>query len=331
MASATVSLLPILPGDKLVLDCHVELTAPDLTVCSSFARGINEQELKEWLWREEKETILASLKVTRTVATPAPSNGVLKEQHHQKQEILEAITRVQERLLENERPRLVYGVLLEAVLQFTKCDFGLIAEVETTERGQIIVNARACTNIAWSPEVRKAYETAIEAGFQVHNMASLFGSVITTGKPVVSNDPKNDPRSGGTPPGHPTINSYLGIPFFKKGKVVGMLSLANQPGGFSEADIERLHPFIITSSLLMQVYLQIDKNEELIDSLEEKVKLRTHDLERANAKLEKANAQVIRASQLQLERFACVSHEIRTPLVSRELCLWHFFLMIQNA
>jgi len=311
MASATVSLPPILPGDKLILDCHVEFEAP-----SSFggAPGISEQELKEWLWREQKDTILANLKVKRHVPSTAPSNGLPEQQHQQKQEILKAITQVQERLLENERPRLVYGLLLEAVLKYTKCDFGLIAEIQTTEQGKKLVNARACTNIAWSPEVRKAYETAIEAGFQVHNLASLFGSVITTGKPVVSNDPKNDPRSGGTPPGHPTINSYLGIPFFKKGEVVGMLSLANQPGGFSEADIERLHPFITTSSLLLQVYLQIDKNEELIDSLEEKVKMRTHDLEQANAKLEKANAQVVHASQVQLERFACISHEIRTPL-----------------
>jgi len=49
--------------------------------------------------------------------------------------------------------------------------------------------------------------------------------------------------------------------------------------------------------------------------LEKRVKERTLELETANTKLEEANHRVVRASEAQLQHFACMSHEIRTPLV----------------
>ena len=46
-------------------------------------------------------------------------------------------------------------------------------------------------------------------------------------------------------------------------------------------------------------------------TLEQKVKERTRKLEKVNEDLEDANRRVVRASQLQLQHFACMSHEIR--------------------
>jgi GAF domain-containing protein len=51
---------------------------------------------------------------------------------------------------------------------------------------------------------------------------------------VISNDPQNDPRSGGLPHGHPPMKNYIGIPFFKNDEIMGMLGLANRPGGYTE-------------------------------------------------------------------------------------------------
>jgi len=48
--------------------------------------------------------------------------------------------------------------------------------------------------------------------------------------------------------------------------------------------------------------------------LEKMVKERTGELERSNKELGEANQKIMRASQLQLQHFACMSHEIRTPL-----------------
>jgi len=48
--------------------------------------------------------------------------------------------------------------------------------------------------------------------------------------------------------------------------------------------------------------------------LEHKVRKRTVKLEDKNRQLAAANRQVVKASELQLQHFACMSHEIRTPL-----------------
>jgi signal transduction histidine kinase/CheY-like chemotaxis protein len=75
-----------------------------------------------------------------------------------------------------------------------------------------------------------------------------------------------------------------------------------------------LEPFTVTCSNLIQAYNAIRKNQELVETLEQRVLERTRELQHANASLEEANRRVLRASQAQLEQFAQITHEIRTPL-----------------
>ncbi len=58
----------------------------------------------------------------------------------------------------------------------------------------------------------------------------LFGWVITNRKPVLTNDPVNDPRSTGTPPGHIAIHRFLSAPAMLKRKLVGELSVPSSVG-----------------------------------------------------------------------------------------------------
>ncbi len=58
----------------------------------------------------------------------------------------------------------------------------------------------------------------------------LFGWVITNRKSVLTNDPVNDPRSTGTPPGHIAIHRFLSAPAMLKRKLVGELSVPSSVG-----------------------------------------------------------------------------------------------------
>jgi PAS domain S-box-containing protein len=58
----------------------------------------------------------------------------------------------------------------------------------------------------------------------------LFGWVINNRKPVLTNDPANDPRSTGTPPGHIAIHRFLSAPAMLKRKLVGELSVPSSVG-----------------------------------------------------------------------------------------------------
>jgi PAS domain S-box-containing protein len=58
----------------------------------------------------------------------------------------------------------------------------------------------------------------------------LFGWVIINRKSVLTNDPANDSRSTGTPPGHIAIHRFLSAPAMLKRKLVGELSVPSSVG-----------------------------------------------------------------------------------------------------
>jgi len=62
------------------------------------------------------------------------------------------------------------------------------------------------------------------------------------------------------------------------------------------------------------VVLEALQSSTLEALLEEKVQERKQSLQERNAQLEAANQHISRASEAQLQHFACMSHEIRTPL-----------------
>jgi hypothetical protein len=116
----------------------------------------------------------------------------------------------------------------------------------------------------------------------------------------------------------------MGIPFIEQGtsNLVGMVGIANKPGGYSQKDVEFLEPFIVTCSNLIQIYNVIQENRRLINTLEEKVAERTRELSLVNESLEAANRRVVAASAAQLNHFACMSHEIRYDAPPCEGLFW---------
>ena len=81
-----------------------------------------------------------------------------------------------------------------------------------------------------------------EATMLINNMEvrGLWGEVIKTGKSYFSNDPAAHPAAVGIPSGHPPLTSFLGAPFYRDDAIVGMISLANKPGGYNEDDLTAL-------------------------------------------------------------------------------------------
>jgi hypothetical protein len=108
----------------------------------------------------------------------------------------------------------------------------------------------------------------------------------------------------------------LGVPFFDQGyeDMTGMVGIANNPGGYSQEDVDFIEPFMVTCSNLIQAYNALNENKRLINTLEEKVAERTRELSLANDRLEASNQRVVAASAAQLTHFACMSHEIRYVL-----------------
>jgi PAS domain S-box-containing protein len=269
-----------------------------------------------------------------------------------KNQLLTAISEAQTQFITDTDPGLLFDKLLETLLQLTDSEYGFIGEILYDESGRVYIDeaymkmrghpylkTKAITNIAWDEETHNLYDTQAAQGMEFHNLKALFGQIMVTGQPIISNSPAADPRRVGRPEGHPDLNAFLGIPFYRGEILVGMVGIANRPGGYTEAVIAELEPFLTTCSSTIEAYHNEARRkqaeitlQQLNEELEQRVQQRTEELARSEQALREANADLehrveARTAELVEARDAAeaanrakstflanMSHELRTPL-----------------
>jgi len=147
-----------------------------------------------------------------------------------------------------------FDTMLDELLRITASEYGFIGEVLRDEKGAPYLKSHALTNIAWNEATREFYAAHAVTGLEFRNLNTLFGQVMVTGAPVVSNSPATDPRSGGLPAGHPAMNAFLGMPIYSGSTLIGMAGLANRPGGYDEKLMAYLELFLSTCATLILAY-----------------------------------------------------------------------------
>ncbi|WP_372527541.1 PAS domain S-box protein, partial [Piscinibacter sp.] len=123
--------------------------------------------------------------------------------------------------------------------------YGFISNVLDDPRdGHRFLRVVVLTDVSWDDATRATYEAHRrgEKPIEFHNLATLFGAAVTSGAPVIANDPAHDPRRGGLPPEHRAMNAFLGVPLLHGREMVGIVGLANRSGGYDEALVEHLQP-----------------------------------------------------------------------------------------
>lgn len=168
--------------------------------------------------------------------------------------LMDAITQTLSKFITETNPFILFNGLLDKLLELTKSEYGFIGEVFYSNNGQPYIQSYATTNIAWSDETRKLHQETADKGLAFTKLNSLYGEILKTGKYVLSNDPANDPRSGGLPKGHPPLNKFLGLPFYSGETMLGVVGIANKSGGYDESLIDYLAPFLSVCGNIIQAY-----------------------------------------------------------------------------
>jgi PAS domain S-box-containing protein len=211
---------------------------------------------------------------------------------------LEAVRRALIRFLGRSDMHACMDGLLGELLSLTDSAYGFIGEIRRDEGGHQILQIHALAGIAEHPHAPATQSSPQATDLVFHDPDNLFGWAMRTGDVVLSNDPVNDPRSKGLPPGHPPLSAFLGMPFRDGEELIGMVGIANRPGGYDIELAETLRPFLATCASMIQAY-RIDTERR-----------------RAERALALARERAEAANRAKTEFLANMSHELRTPLVS---------------
>lgn len=187
---------------------------------------------------------------------------------HSKQQIsekllLKSITTALSRYIAETDPYILFNGLLDTLLELTESEYGFIGEVFYTVDQTPYIKSYATTNIAWSEDTQQLYEDTKKKGMIFARPDSLYGAVLKTGQLIISNDPPTDSRRCGIPQGHPSLDSFMGIPFHHNGDLLGMVGIANKESGYQQSLAKSLIPFLETCGNLIQAYRSNIEKQQL--------------------------------------------------------------------
>ncbi len=166
----------------------------------------------------------------------------MEQELSEKSATLTAVTQAMNAFLESGNRSAASQRLLTFAVQRTDSKFGFLGVVLDGP----VLRVLAHDGVVWDQTLnREMYEDKMrqhaEVGyFEIGHQHNLLGEVIYKAKTVVSNHPMSDPALGGVPAGHPTIKSLLGVPIFKGNGIVGLIAVANQPGGSTGEELRSL-------------------------------------------------------------------------------------------
>ncbi len=166
-----------------------------------------------------------------------------EERIAQQNVILKAINHVYEEAIRCETPEDLGRACLDIIDSITDSKFSFVGEIGPDGlHHEVAISDHGWGLCAMND---KTGHRRPPGNFKIHG---LYGRVLQDGKSILTNSPAEHPDSIGTPSGHLPLTAFLGVPFIRDGKAVGMIGVANREGGYRTVDqeiLEALTPTVL--------------------------------------------------------------------------------------
>ncbi len=176
----------------------------------------------------------------------------------EEREILRVIDNTLTRFIGGEDPRNAFEIVLVELVKLTGSEYGFLQDTRVDEQGRSYLRTLAVSDNALTPKLRKAWKKRDTAQFRVYDFSGLNTLSFVSGDVVIANDPDDHPPIAGFPDCCPAIDCFLGIPLKRGEETIGSIGVANRAGGYDDALIDRLTPFI---SAIAEI-AEANQNEE---------------------------------------------------------------------
>jgi two-component system CheB/CheR fusion protein len=163
--------------------------------------------------------------------------------------VLGAVARILGEALSATTEEALGRFCLDVACELTASRFGIIGEIcpDKDRLRLLAVSEQGWRDNAMAGVPGRVGRTEITV--EIHG---LYGRVIADGEGFFSNDPDAHPDSVGTPPGHPSLESFIGVPLVDRGAVFGVIALGNRAGGY---DDDALHVLRGLAPAVMQAFV----------------------------------------------------------------------------
>jgi PAS domain S-box-containing protein len=171
----------------------------------------------------------------------------------------------------------IFEALLPDLQAFTRCEAAFVGRLRETD-GKPHLQLFSPALPAWSPPSEVSGASAATRYSICHDLQSLLGRVLTSGRPVIHNEVDEAQQPVGLSFDHPVVDQFMGIPLVHGGALVGVLALINRQEGFSSALMTELAPAVHTlSSIVGALALERAQREALLAQTQAQDQLQRHE------------------------------------------------------
>ncbi|QDT42779.1 Blue-light-activated protein [Gimesia alba] len=205
-----------------------------------------------WLRISEQKTAEGGIAGVRTEIT---QQVLYEEELRASINLIESIRKLLSQYIADSNPEKVFEDLLQTLLKTSDSEYGFIGEVVQSEQGSSCLKIRAMMKTSGNDELQQFQTDESSTGRAFLNLEMLLEHMVATGDAVISNQPAEDPRlSDLLPQSAKAMKSFLALPIYSQGDLIGVAGIANRPVGYAEQHVNFIKPLLVTGGTLIRAY-----------------------------------------------------------------------------